>query len=61
MTPAKRMERLQRWNLERLPVLTEELFRRVMERADRAYEKLPGRENDSQINCSASPRPDDTG
>lgn len=36
MTPAaRRMERLQRWNLERLPALTEQMFRAVLERADR--------------------------
>ena len=46
MTPAKRMERLQRWNLERLPVLTEELFRRVMERADRECTELYARLSD---------------
>jgi hypothetical protein len=52
LTPAaKRMERLQRWNLERLPALTEEMFRAVLARADRAYEKLPG----------STTRPDDTG
>jgi hypothetical protein len=52
MTPAqRRMARLQKWNLERLPALTEQMFRQVLERADRAYEKLPG----------STPKPDDTG
>lgn len=52
MTPAaKRMARLQRWNLERLPALTEQMFRAVLERADREccelYARLPD-DNDAR-------------
>lgn len=47
MTPAaRRMERLQRWNLERLPALTEQMFRAVLERADRECTELYARLSD---------------
>jgi hypothetical protein len=44
MTPAqRRMARLQKWNLERLPALTEQMFRAVLERADRECTELYAR------------------
>jgi len=54
MTPAaRRMARLQRWNLERLPALTEQMFRAVLERADREccelYAKLSDDEDARQL------------
>ena len=47
MSPAaRRMARLQRWNLERLPALTEQMFRQVLERADRECCELYARLSD---------------
>jgi hypothetical protein len=49
MTPAqRRMARLQRWNLERLPALTEQMFRAVLERADRECAELYARLSDDR-------------
>lgn len=49
MTPAqRRMARLQRWNLERLPALTEQMFRAVLERADREATELYAKLSDDE-------------
>ena len=41
MTPAaRRMARLQRWNLERMPALELIMFRAIMNRADHEWARL---------------------